>query len=80
MVHANLAPHLHPHCVKEIDGLHECHATKSFGRWFGMCNRARDDLEKCLAKEVRAGMTVNVPETWATADAPFSPLARLPAV
>jgi COX assembly protein 2 len=38
-------------CQTEIEALHECHTTKSFGKYFGACNGIRAEMDKCLMKE-----------------------------
>lgn len=51
-MHPPLAKHRHPECIKAIDALHLCHKEKTFGKFFGGCNKEAQLLDDCLYAEV----------------------------
>lgn len=51
-MHPLLSPHLHPQCKEIILEFNRCHEENVFGKFFGACNKARINLDRCLDEEV----------------------------
>lgn len=51
-MHPPLAPHLHgAECRKIIELLNQCHSDHPLGKFAGVCNDLKRQLNKCLQKE-----------------------------
>lgn len=59
-MHPDLSSHLHtPECNILINKLKECHTTKKFGRFIGLCNDIDHELNKCLKAERKSNQAAN---------------------
>mmetsp|Transcript_11436 Transcript_11436/g.20695 ORF Transcript_11436/g.20695 Transcript_11436/m.20695 type:complete len:82 (+) Transcript_11436:57-302(+) len=58
-MHPNLAPHLHPSCQEIVKQLKDCHSNNPLGKFFGVCNEARLELDACLTKEALVRRDIN---------------------
>ncbi|KAF9009354.1 hypothetical protein BDQ17DRAFT_1235662 [Cyathus striatus] len=46
-------------CKDFIEALEKCHATSTWGKFLGVCNRQKDELNYCLRTERVARTTHN---------------------
>lgn len=58
MVHPLLSLHLHPRCKDIIIEFEKCHEENKVMKVFGVCNKLRAQLDKCLELEVCYNMNI----------------------
>ncbi len=44
--------HGHPMCREVIEALDKCHKERTIAKFFGVCNKQRAEVDKCLTEEV----------------------------
>ncbi|KAI8873169.1 UPF0287-domain-containing protein [Ramicandelaber brevisporus] len=50
-MHPNIELHNHSDCLEVILALQQCHSEARVARFFGACNEAKRQLDRCLTKE-----------------------------
>jgi COX assembly protein 2 len=50
-MHPPLHKSKHPHCVKHIDDLTQCHRENPIAKFWGVCNEQKWALDLCLREQ-----------------------------